>query len=223
MILAAGRGERLRPLTDSLPKPLIEVGGETLIERHLHRLAAAGVDEVVINLGWLGERIEAALGDGARYGLRIAYSREGWPALETGGGVYRALSLLGPHPFALISADIWTDYPIAALIQRARALPPRDLAHLVLVDNPPFNAGGDFALDGDRVRNQPRDLTFANLSVLHPQLFRDCHSGVFPLAPLWRRAAEAGRVGGERFHGRWWNVGSRELLQALTAAIGNLA
>lgn len=220
MVLAAGRGERLRPLSDQLPKPLIEVGGQTLIARHLRRLSAAGVSRAVINLGWLGERIERQLGDGSDFGLEIAYSREGWPALETGGGVLRALPLLGGKPFVLVSADIWTDYPFERLVERARSLPTGDHAHLVLVDNPVFHPQGDFSLDGDRVRNRPGDFTFANLSVVRPELLAACRPGAFSLAPLWRRAAEAGRVGGEIYRGRWWNVGTAAQLQALEERLG---
>jgi MurNAc alpha-1-phosphate uridylyltransferase len=218
MILAAGRGERLRPLTDRLPKPLIPVRGEPLIERHLRQLAAAGVHDVVINLGWLGEQIEAALGEGLRFGLSITYSREGWPALDTGGGVLRALPLLGSQPFLLISADLWSDYPLRQLVVRAQALPERDLAHLVLVPNPHFHPRGDFALDGGRVRSAPREFTFGNYSVLRPQLFEGCRDGAFPVGPLWQRAADAGRVGGELYHGRWWNIGTQEELHRLETA-----
>ncbi|MDE2148223.1 MAG: nucleotidyltransferase family protein [Gammaproteobacteria bacterium] len=216
MVLAAGRGVRLRPLSDRLPKPLIDICGQTLIGRHLRRLAAAGVSRAVINLGWLGEHLEQALGDGSDFGLEIVYSREGWPALETGGGLLRALPLLGKEPFLLVSADIWTDYPFAALVERGRSFPPGDLAHLVLVDNPAFHPQGDFALDGGRVRNQPGDFTFANLSILRPELLAGCCPGVFALAPLWRRASAAGCVSGEVYRGRWWNIGTLEQLRALT-------
>jgi MurNAc alpha-1-phosphate uridylyltransferase len=217
MILAAGRGERFRPLTDTTPKPLIPVAGEPLIERHLKNLVAAGVRDIVINLGWLGAVIRERLGDGARYGARIAYSDEGWPALETGGGVFRALPLLGAEAFLLVNADVWTDYPLVRLVARARALAADDLAHLVLVSNPAHNATGDFGLEGDRVRGEPRRYTFSGLSVQRPELFAGCRDGAFPLVPLWRAALEHGRLGGEVYAGRWSDVGTPERLKEVEA------
>jgi MurNAc alpha-1-phosphate uridylyltransferase len=216
MILAAGRGERFRPITDSLPKPLIAVRGEMLIERHLRRLAVAGVREVVINLGWLGEKIETTLGDGARLGLAIAWSREGWPCLETGGGVRRALPLLGAGPFLLLNADVWTDYPLADLLQRAAAFPADDLAHMVLVPNPPHHPRGDCSLAGGRVVPACAETyTFSGLSVLRPELFAPTDDGAFPLWPLLRQAAILGRVSGEVYAGRWSDVGTPQRLEAL--------
>jgi MurNAc alpha-1-phosphate uridylyltransferase len=221
MILAAGRGERMRPLTDSLPKPLIPVRGEPLIARHLRRLAAAGVHEVVINLGWLGERIEHAL-DGGEYGLAIRYSPEGWPCLETGGGVYHALPLLGEAPFLLLNGDVWTDYPLEQLIRRAQQLGAGDLAHMVLVPNPPHHPRGDCSLAGDRVVPACAETnTFSGLSVLRPALFADAAPGAFPLWPLLREASLRGRVSGERYEGHWSDVGTpqrwRELEEILEA------
>lgn len=215
MILAAGRGERLRPLTDSLPKPLLPVRGRALIEHHILGLAAAGVRQIVVNLGWLGERLRAHLGDGARYGVAIAYSEEGWPALETGGGVFRALPLLGSEPFLLVNGDVYTDYPWPALAERARTLPAGDLAHLVLVPNPAHNGGGDFGLDRGRVRNAPRQYTFSGISVQRPQLFAGCSDGRFPLLPLWRQAAGSDQLGGELFDGLWSDVGTVERLELI--------
>jgi len=211
MILAAGRGERLRPLTDRLPKPLVAVGGRPLIEHHLHALARAGITEVVVNLAHLGAQIRARLGDGARFGLAIRYSDEGGRGLETGGGIHRALPLLGTEPFLVVNADVYTDYPFGAL----PLLAPGDLAHLVLVDNPPHHPQGDFHLDGaGRVHAEgaPR-LTFAGIGVYRPELFRDCAPGAFPLAPLLRAAMAAGRVSGEHYRGRWVDVGTRERLE----------
>lgn len=219
MILAAGRGQRLRPLTDTLPKPLIAVHGEPLIERHLLRLAAAGVGEVVINLGWLGGLIERALGDGSRFGLRIAYSHEGWPALETGGGVHHALPLLGDAPFALINGDVWTDYPYAQLRATADAMAPGDLAHLVLVPNPEHHPGGDFGLSGIRLTEARPRATFAGLSILRAGLFRDCVAGAFPILPLWQRAIREGRASGELYRGQWCDVGTLLRLSALEVAL----
>jgi len=210
MILAAGRGERMRPLTDHTPKPLLEAGGRPLIGHHLAALARAGVREVVVNHAHLGAQIESALGDGGAYGLRIRYSPEE-VALETGGGIFRALPLLGPDPFIVVNGDVWTDFDLARL-----RLAGTDLAHLVLVHNPPHHAAGDFVLDGDRVRDGggPR-LTFSGIGVYRPALFDGCAPGRFPVAPLLRAAMAAGRVSGEHHRGRWVDVGTPERLAAL--------
>ncbi len=222
MILAAGRGERFRPLTDTLPKPLIEVAGQPLIEWHLYALAAAGVREVVINLGWLGALIRERLGNGSRFGLSILFSDEGWPTLQTGGGIFHALPLLGTEPFLLINADVWTDYPLAALVARARALPAADLAHLVLVPNPVHNPAGDFGLEVERVRNAPRALTVSGLSIQSAALFADCAARSFQIAPLWRRAVDENRVSGEIYGGLWSDVGTPQRLQELTSRLENI-
>lgn len=215
-ILAAGRGERMRPLTDHTPKPLLSVRGRPLIEHHLAALAAAGVREVVVNLGWLGERLRATLGDGARHGVSIAYSEEGWPALETGGGIFKALPLLGNGPFVVVNGDVYSDYPLARLVERARHWGEDDRAHLVLVPNPPHHPRGDFALDAGTLREPaPPQHTFSGLSVLHPALFDGCTPGAFGLAPLLRRAAAEGRVTGELYEGLWSDVGTPERLAAL--------
>ena len=209
MILAAGKGERLRPLTLHTPKPLVRVAGVPLIEYHLRALAAAGFAELVINHAWLGRQIEEHLGDGARFGLRIAYSAEGEP-LETGGGIFQALPLLGDEPFVLVNGDIFTDYPFAELRR-----PLQGLAHLVLVDNPPHHAQGDFRLEDGRVGELDgagTGLTYSGLAVLSPALFTGCQPGAFKLAPLLRRAMTAGLVSGERYAGRWVDVGTHERL-----------
>lgn len=209
-ILAAGRGERMRPLTDHTPKPLLRVRGKPLIEWHLEKLAAAGVRDVVINLGWLGEKIKTHLGDGSCFGVRIAYSEEGWPALETGGGLHRALPLLGNEPFLLVNGDVFTELPFALPDMQANTH-----AHLVLVPNPPQHPHGDFALiDGAVVDAAPR-LTYSGIALLHPRLFEGCQPGAFPLAPLLKRAMAAGKVSGERYDGLWSDVGTPERLQAL--------
>ncbi len=210
MLLAAGRGERLRPLTDELPKPLLRAGGNSLIEYHLHALAAAGIKDIVINLSYRGEQIAAALGAGQRYGVRIRYAHEGEPALETGGGIVNALPLLGDDPFLVINSDIWTDYPYA------RLAPPQGQAHLVLVDNPPHHPQGDFAIAGQILTGagSPK-FTFSGIGVYKPALFAGCGSGAFPLAPLLCRAMEAGLVSGEHYSGRWMDIGTRERLVAL--------
>lgn len=209
MILAAGHGERMRPHTDQRPKPMIPVGGRPLIEHHLERLRRAGITDVVVNLGWLGERIRESLGDGTRLGVRIAYSEEGWPALESGGGIFHALPLLGRAPFIVVNGDVYTEYPLDRLAARARALAPDVHAHLVLVPNPAHNPRGDFALAGERVRNAEHGRhTFSGLSVHRPEFFAGCEPGHFPLLPLWRAAADAGRMTGEVYEGVWSDVGT---------------
>jgi MurNAc alpha-1-phosphate uridylyltransferase len=208
MILAAGKGERLRPLTLHTPKPLVRVGGVPLIEYHLRALHAAGFTEVVINHAWLGQQIEDYLGDGGQLGLSIRYSAEGEP-LETGGGIFRALPLLGDKPFLVVNGDIWTDYDFANLHR-----PIAGLAHLVLVDNPVHHLAGDFALvDGhvEHSQNAPR-LTYSGMAILHPQLFDGSEAGAFKLAPLLRKAMAHDLVSGEHFSGQWVDVGTHERL-----------
>ena len=209
MILAAGKGERMRPLTLTTPKPLVRAGGVPLIEYHLRALAAAGFTEIVINHAWLGQQIEDYLGDGSRYGVSIRYSAEGEP-LETGGGIFRALPLLGDEAFLVVNGDIWTDYDFSVLHQ-----PIAGLAHLVLADNPPHHLAGDFNLTGDQVRDGQPDtatLTYSGIAVLHPQLFDGCSAGAFKLAPLLRKAMADGQVTGERLKGLWVDVGTPERL-----------
>lgn len=208
MILAAGKGERLRPLTLHTPKPLVRAGGVPLIEYHLRALKRAGFTDVVINHAWLGQQIEDYLGDGLRLGLNIAYSPEGEP-LETGGGIFRALPLLGDEPFLVVNGDIWTDCDFAPL-----KAPIKGLAHLVLVDNPLHHPTGDFALVGGEVRDDASlsRLTYSGIAVLHPQLFAGCSAGAFKLAPLLRDAMGKGQVTGEHFTGRWVDVGTHERL-----------
>ncbi len=209
MILAAGKGERMRPLTLTTPKPLVQVGGVPLIEYHLKALAAAGFTEVVINHAWLGQQIEDHLGDGSRFGLTIQYSPEGEP-LETGGGIFRALPLLGDEAFVVVNGDIWTDYDFTRLRQ-----PIAGLAHLVLADNPDHHRKGDFTLAGGQVQDAQPDaptLTYSGIAVLHPQLFAGCTEGAFKLAPLLREAMAQGRVSGERLPGQWVDVGTHERL-----------
>ncbi|MEN8174310.1 MAG: N-acetylmuramate alpha-1-phosphate uridylyltransferase MurU [Pseudomonadota bacterium] len=214
MLLAAGRGERMRPLTDHTPKPLLAVGGRPLIVHHIERLAGAGIRDLVINHAWLGEQIEAALGDGSRWGVRIRYSPEA-QALETGGGIFNALALLG-DPFMVVNGDIWTDIGFDGL-----TLGERDLAHLVLVCNPDHNREGDFHLRAGRVEaeGEPR-LTYSGIGVLRKALFRGCSAGSFPLAPLLRSAMRAGRVSGRRANGRWIDIGTPERLARLDTELG---
>ncbi len=207
MILAAGKGERMRPLTLTRPKPLIEVNGRPLIEHHIQALAAAGITDLVINHAWLGDQLEAVLGDGSRLGVSIRFSAEGEP-LETGGGIFRALPLLGSEPFMLINGDIRTDVDFAAL-----ALPAGCLAHLVLVDNPVHHPTGDFGLVEGRITLEASEkLTYSGIAVLHPQLFSDCTAGAFKLVDVLRPAIVAGQVSGQRLAGRWVDVGTLERL-----------
>lgn len=211
MVLAAGRGERLRPLTDKTPKPLIEADGRPLIAWHLEKLARSGIEEVVINLAHLGDRIREALGNGDRFGLTIRYSQEPPGALETGGGILNSLPLLGADPFLLVNGDCWTDLDFPR-----PDLPAGDLVRLVLVDNPAHNPSGDFALASGRVRNTGTPmLTYSGIAILHPALFRDCPPGRFPLTPLLRQAADADRAGGTRHDGAWFDVGTVERLRVL--------
>jgi MurNAc alpha-1-phosphate uridylyltransferase len=218
MLLAAGRGERMRPLTDTTPKPLLQVAGKPLIAWHLQRLAAAGVGDVVINLSWLGEQIAMALGDGAAHGLRIHYSREPWPALETGGGIRQALPLLGDEPFLLVNGDVYTDVDLGAL-----RLAPGDLAQLVLVPNPPHHATGDFHLAAGRITGQQGErLTYSGIALLHPALFAEAEPGRFPLLPWLLKARESGRLGGQRHDGLWIDVGTPERLGELDARLRHM-
>ena len=216
MILAAGRGERMRPLTDALPKPLLPVAGKPLIQYHLEALAGAGVREIVINLAWKGAMIRAALGDGTRFGVRIEYSDEGDAALETGGGVFKALPMLGSGPFVVVSADVWTDYPLASA---ATLLGNGDVAHFVVVPNPEFHDRGDFGLQAGRMTAQGERYTYANIGVFRPEFFAGCKPGRFALAPLMFEWIAKGGVSGELYAGRWHNVGTPAQLEALDAEL----
>lgn len=211
MILAAGRGERMRPLTDTTPKPLLEVCGKPLIAHHIEALARAGVREVVINHAWLGQKIEAALGDGAQFGVRIAYSPEPPEALETGGGIFQALPKLGAGPFIVVNGDVMCD-----LDYRSLPLEPQGLAHLVLVPNPQHNPKGDFALENHLVRSdgEPK-FTFSGIGVYRPELFNTCAAGKFPLAPILRRAMAEELITGTIHNGFWMDVGTPQRLDEL--------
>lgn len=215
LILAAGRGQRMRPLTDHTPKPLLKAGGKTLIEYHVERLAAAGIRDLVVNHARFGEQIEAALGTGERYGVSIHYSPEGDRPLETGGGIVRALPLINSDPFLVVNADVYTEYPFAGL-----AMPADALAHLVLVDNPDHNPAGDFSLSDGRVgmAGTPR-LTYSGIGLYRSALFADADSGAFPLGPLLQMAARRGRVSGEHYTGIWIDVGTPARLQALDSRL----
>lgn len=215
MILAAGRGERLRPLTDHCPKPLLEVAGKPLIVHHLERLAAAGVREIVINLSWLGEQIRARLGDGRALGVSIAYSAEPEGALETAGGIVQALPLLGDQAFAVIAGDVLCDFPY----QRLQAPTGGDLGHLIMIDNPAHHPGGDFALVDGRLRSagQPR-LTFSGIAVYSPALFAELAPGRRALRPVFEAAIAANRLSAEHYAGFWSDIGTLERLQAAQQA-----
>ena len=218
LILAAGRGERLRPLTDTVPKALLHVGGRALIEWQVERLARGGFTDLVVNHAHFGTMIEEALGDGARFGARIRYSPES-PALETAGGIANALPLLADEPFALVSSDIHTEFDYATLAAPLASIardPRANAAHFVLVDNPPWHPAGDMGLDAGRVtRGGPR-LTYGNISLFHPAMFRTIAPGTWlKLFPWAYRYVEEGRVTGEHFRGPWDNVGTPAQLAAL--------
>jgi len=211
MLLAAGRGERMRPLTDDLPKPLLQVAGQPLLEHHIRALVAAGISELVVNVAWQRQALYDFLGDGSRFGVRITISDEGDTALDTGGGVYRALPHLGEEPFWVVNGDVFIDYAFGLPALNADAH-----AHLLLVPNPEHNPGGDFALSGSLVTNSgPAMLTYSGVAVLSPALFRECVDGIFPLAPLLRAAADRGQLTGELHSDYWCDVGTPERLQAL--------
>ena len=215
MLLAAGRGERMRPITDALPKPLVAVGGRPLIEWHLAALARAGIREVVVNLSWLGSQLREALGDGRAFGVAISYSEEGPVPLETGGGIFRALPLLTPGPFLVVNADIFTDIDFAAL-----GLEDDAHARLVLIPNPAHHPKGDFGLDNDLVVSRDTGrFTYSGVGVYREEFFHDCSAGRFPLLPLLNRAIAARRVRGQLHAGEWCDVGTVERLERLDARL----
>jgi len=225
MILAAGRGERMRPLTDRTPKPLLPVGGKPLIVWHIERLRVAGFSRIVINHAHLGQQIEAALGNGAAFGVSIDYSREG-SALETAGGIATALPLIESEVFPVVNGDIYCEYDFSRLAEPlARLAAGHDQAHLVLVDNPPHHPQGDFVLEAGRVTAtpltpNPSRLNFSGIGIYHRALFADTPAGEkAPLAPLLRLAIDAGRASGEHFGGRWVDVGTPERLQQLDESL----
>ncbi len=211
MLLAAGRGERMRPLTDAIPKPLLTIGGKPLIVHLVEALVAEGFRELVLNHAWHGAMIEQRLGDGQEFGANIEYSAEGAQALETGGGIRRALPLLGSDPFVAVNADIWTDFPFGSLPDALDSL-----AHVILVDNPAHHPDGDFVLAGTRVRDgEGRRLTFSGIGVYRPELFAELSDACFPLAPILFDACDEGRLSGVHYTGEWWDVGTPERLELL--------
>ena len=212
MILAAGRGERMGVLTDRVPKPLLEAGGRPLIEHQILRLAAAGFRDIVVNLAWLGELIAVRVGDGSRFGVRIRYSREPEGALDTGGGIRKALPLLGDARFVAVNADVWSDYPF----EKLRGAGAGD-AHIVLVDNPLHHPDGDFALapNGKIIEAERDRLTFSGVGCYQPRLFAGCRIDRFPLVTVLRDAIEAGTLSGEHHRGQWIDAGTPGRLEAL--------
>ena len=213
MILAAGRGERLRPITDTTPKAMVSVRGQPLIDRHLHMLAAAGMNTVVINLGWLGEQIAEHIGSGSSYGLQVVYSPEYDNILETGGGIHRALPMLGNDPFWVVNADIFTAWhPPAADLQDDA------IGELVLVPNPAHKERGDFGLeDGWISNNGSRSYTFSGIARYRPEFFADAESGRYSIVPMMRAAADAGTLSGSLYEGLWEDVGTAARLQQLNS------
>lgn len=215
MILAAGRGERMRPLTDNTPKPLLEISGKPLIQYQVEKLVSAGIRDIVINHAIMGDRIENFLGNGQRLGANIVYSAEGDIPLETGGGIFHALPYLGKAPFIAINADIWTDFPYQDL-----PASPDGLAHLILVNNPDHNPHGDFSLNSGYVSNQgTARYTFSGIGVYRQELFRHCKNGVFPLAPIIREAVDRHEVTGEMYQGVWIDIGTPERLQEISQSV----
>jgi MurNAc alpha-1-phosphate uridylyltransferase len=222
IVLAAGRGERLRPITDTTPKPLVPVAGKPLIVYHLEALARAGIRDVVINLSWLPDKLRTALRDGSDYGVRISYTDEGPVALETGGGIFNAIQLLGPGPFLVVNGDTFTDIDFAALKAGADAdTRAGALARLVLVPNPTQHPRGDFGLEGARVvERETERFTYSGVGVYWPEFFEGCTPGKFPLLPLFKRAIAAGGLRGELFKGEWNDVGTPQRLAELDERVG---
>ena len=213
MILAAGHGTRMRPLTDHNPKPLLNVGGKPLIQWHIENLKQAGFVDIVINIAWLGKQIPAALGDGSKLGVKLHYSNEqSEGALETAGGIIKALPLLGDEPFLVVNGDVWCNFNYS----NVNPLENNDLAHLILVKNPGHNPDGDFSLDNDRVSNAGENAyTFSGIGYYHHDLFKNLPYGKRPLAPILREAMQTGQVSGELYTGDWRDIGTPERLQQL--------
>jgi len=213
MILAAGRGERMRPLTDVTPKPLLQAGPHRLIEYHLINLAQAGFTDVIINVAWLGQQIIDELGNGEKYNINISYSNEGDRALETGGGIYKALPLLGDEPFLVVNGDVWTDYPFENL----QSFQLKDKAHLVLINNPAHNPTGDFAINNSRLLNDEKDrYTFSGIGVYSKDFFTTSSDGKYSLAPMIRKYIDSNEISGEVYEGRWIDIGTPQRLESLT-------
>ncbi|MEE8233847.1 MAG: nucleotidyltransferase family protein [Gammaproteobacteria bacterium] len=220
MILAAGHGERMQPLTDKIPKSMLDVNDKPLIQYHVENLVQSGIVDIVINHAVFGDQIEDYLGDGKHWDARIVYSPEDDEPLDTAGGIVKALPLLGDESFLTVNADVWTDFPFQQLsgLCRNRSDEERSnrLAHIILVDNPAHNLEGDFSLSGDRVLNEGEPmLTFSGISIFTPEFFEDCSPGSAPLVPMIRHAAAQRRVTGSHYRGEWRDIGTPERLQAL--------
>lgn len=210
MILAAGRGQRMRELTDAVPKPLLKVADRYLIEYAIGAMSKMGIQEIIINICYHREQIKLALGNGERYGVRIFYSEE-TDALETGGGICQALPLLGEEPFVVLSCDVITDYPLEKLTKN-----PRGLAHIVMVENPAYHPRGDFCLEGDRVYcDVENSFTFGNIGVYRPELFSNYSAGKFRLGDVLKNAISQNQITGELYQGSWHNIGTPEDLQEI--------
>ena len=219
IILSAGYGKRLRPLTDRIPKPLVPVGGKPLIVHHLEKLAGAGFREIVINLGHLGSKIPEALGNGSPWGLSISYSDEGPEPLETGGGITKALPLLGQETFLVVNGDVWCDLDFSTIPSQ---LPEEDDALLFLVPQPEWREKGDFSLrDGRVVESDSPDLLYAGIALYHPRILDGAKIEKFSIVPRLRQSIASGRVGGTLHAGRWDDVGTPERLDALQSEFGN--
>jgi MurNAc alpha-1-phosphate uridylyltransferase len=216
MILAAGLGTRMRPLTDHIPKPLLEVAGKPLIVYHIEKLVKAGFSEIIINIAHLGYMISEALGDGSQWGIKITYSDEQEEgALESLGGIVKALPLLGNETFLVVNGDVWCDYAFDASLRLDDTL-----AHLILVTNPEHNIEGDFVLDGKSVKREGKEkLTFSGIGYYDPKLFKDQAYGSAPLAPLLRKAMDLGKVSGEKYAGVWRDIGTPERLDEVNSSI----
>ena len=216
MILAAGRGERMRPLTDDVPKPLIMAGTKRLIEFHLVNLASAGFKDVVINVAWLGQKIIDTIGNGEKYNLNIEYSNEGDQALETGGGIFNALPLLGDEAFLVVNGDVWTDYPFEKLINFSL----KDKAHLVLVNNPEHNSEGDFSILNNRlIEKEYNKFTFSGIGVYSADFFKGHVNEKFPLAPMIKQYIAENQISGELYNGKWMDIGTQQRLQDLIKSL----
>ena len=216
MILAAGRGERMRPLTDDVPKPLIMAGTKRLIEFHLVKLASAGFKDVVINVAWLGQKIIDTIGNGEKYNLNIEYSNEGDQALETGGGIFNALPLLGDEAFLVVNGDVWTDYPFEKLMNFSL----KDKAHLVLVNNPEHNSEGDFSILNNRlIEKESNKFTFSGIGVYSADFFKGHVNERFPLAPMIRQYIAENKISGELYNGKWMDIGTQQRLQDLIQSL----
>jgi len=219
MILAAGRGERLRPLTDSTPKPLIAIAGTPLIEYHLRNLAGAGVKDIIINTAWLAEKIHQQLGDGSAYGVTIRYSDEG-TALETAGGIINALPLLGDDPFLVVNGDIYCEFDFSAIIAAQGCLADDKQAHLVMVKNPDHNQAGDFVIEDGLIKNTGDNMyTFSGIGIYRPAFFSEQKPGTLPLAPIIRKKSEQSLVSGEVYDGLWTDAGTIERIQQLESKL----